>query len=342
MENIGGDVSAQELSRVLGYPARTIRYRISTLKERGILLPPYIETHERKLGLGEGILVLQESQGKSRELEELIYKIPIFFWFVPTHGRFDGYLIHTVHDIARPRLIGELADKIKRAGLIDDYFFFDIVDYQSKRGNFSYYDLEEGWSWNWSKWDKRVQENVESDRPSPFTMTEKHPVIEFDSSDLQILKILKNDATTSTADIAEKSKLSLPQTRERIQRLRELEVIRGFRRAFGLAGDLLWFSCFIDINGPVGGVLSCFNELPFPGGIFMGSKRKYCLRFGLETSDLKQFLEGFRHVRPHLKSYSFQFQLSFQQESHYQDIFQLFDEQENKWIIPIADYMRLI
>jgi DNA-binding Lrp family transcriptional regulator len=348
LHKLGGSASAPEVSEYLfksngqRIPARTIRYRISVLQERGTLLPPHLETHERRLGLAEGILVLQESRGKSAQLEELINNIPIFFSCVPTHGKHDGYLVHTVHDLSSPGMIDTIAQSLLDSGFIDAYNFFDIADYESKSVDFSYYDPEEGWSWNWERWYKKIQSNLERDPEPPIKLGDTKEIMECDQTDIQVFKLLKMGPSRSIRDLAAEIGVSAAQVRDRIQRMRESGVIRGRKRAYGLAEDLLWFSCFFEIDGPVGGVLTSFNELPFPGGILMEDQKKYCVRFGFSTTDLKQFLEGFRRLRPHLRSYSFQFHLPDRSESDNVDVFRFFDETNNRWSMPVDDYVSLI
>jgi DNA-binding Lrp family transcriptional regulator len=343
LDKMGGNASAQELSEVLkDIPARTIRYRISVLKERGILLPSFIQTDERKLGLGEGILILQESSGMSETLERLIQDIPIFFWFVPTHGKYNGYLVHTMHDLANPKMINDLCKTMKDQGIIDDYHFFDIVDYESKSVDFSHYLPSGKWSWDWDMWNRGLNSNLQRKTEVPFDMRVNHDVIDCDIKDIQILRQLKQDSGSSINDLARMAQISTSDARERVQKLRDNGVIKGHLRAYGFTGDFLWFSCFLEVGEMAGGVLTCFNELPFPGGILMESPNRYCLRFGFTTHNLKQFLDGFMIIRPHLKSYFFQFHLTDRQESRSQDVFQLFDENGSCWKIPLDDYISQI
>ncbi|MHA1287910.1 MAG: winged helix-turn-helix transcriptional regulator, partial [Candidatus Thorarchaeota archaeon] len=56
LEEHGAKVSTRELSELLGKSDRTIRYRISKLKEKGFVCKAKVRTHERKLGLAEYVL----------------------------------------------------------------------------------------------------------------------------------------------------------------------------------------------------------------------------------------------------------------------------------------------
>ncbi len=349
LERLGGNASAQELSDYIAntmkekrIPARTIRYRLSTLMERGILLPSFLETDERKVGLGEGILLFQEIPERTRTLESVIREIPIFHWYVPTHGRYDGYLVHTAYDIVMPDRIEMLAKKMQKHGLINQYFFFDIASHHSKRIDFNLYNPTKGWSCNWDVWKEELMSLSEKDQKLPFEISSMKEVIEYDSKDILILRILKDSPDASMTSLAGITKLPLATVRDRIQRLRTRGVIRGYTRAYGFSGDLVWVSIFMRMRSKIGGILQRFQNLPFPGIILAEDPQSFCLRMGFTTSDLKQFMEGFNAIRPQMESYFFQFHLPDRVESKYREVFNLFDSELGKWAIPFDRFEELV
>ncbi len=353
LDCLGGNASAQQISDYIHdnlrgeeedrpIPARTVRYRISTLMERGILLPSFLKTDERKIGLGEGILLLQEVPSKSNLLQDLLLNIPIFYWHVPTHGKFDGYLVHTVFDLSKPDMILKLAVALQKKGYVADYTFFDIVDNDAKRIDFTQYNSEGDWSCDWKEWQNQILKNMSTSIKSPFELTQHHEVIQHDHKDVMILRVLKNDPDSSTSSLSSITGISAQHVRDRIQRLRKKKVIKGYTRGYGFAGDLLWFSCFIEVEKYAGGILKSIYDLPFPGVVLMESNTRYCIRFGLATSDLKQFLDGFKQIRPFLKSYFFQFHLADRIDTKYGQVFDLYDRESDSWNIPVDDYLNLI
>jgi len=354
LDGLGGNASAQQISDYIHnvmekkkeekpIPARTIRYNISTLIERGVLLPPILQTDERKIGLGEGILILHERPTMSRVLEKLIQKIPIFYWYVPTHGRYDGFLIHTVFDITQPEMIAKIAESMKKTGLINDFSFFEIVDNESKKIDFTKFNRESNsWLCDWQVWKKNIEKNLKEAPDSPFNLSKQHEMIECDWRDILILRVLKNDPDAAMRSLVSITAIPVQQVRERVQRLRDSKVIKGYSRAYGFAGDLLWFSCFMKIKENVGGILKSIHELPFPGVVLMADDDHYCVRFALSTSNLKQFLDGFRLIRPNLNEYFFQFHLPDRIETKYEKIFDLFDREEGRWNIPVQDYIKIV
>ncbi len=349
LDQLGGNATAQEISEFLKtrdppreYPARTIRYRVSMLTERGVLLPQFLQTHERRIGLGEGMLVVHESSGMGEVLQRVIRNIPIFYWHVSTIGRYNGLIIQTIHDVQTPGMIQKLARTMVKNGLIEEYSFFDIVDYKTKRVNFRYSLPDGTLDWNWQRWHADIKRNLQEEHRGAIGLEMDQPIIDCDGSDVQILRYLKMNPNTSMSDLSLKVGIPVQEVRSRIQRLRTHGVIRGTERAFGLVGDLVWVSCFIEIGEGQEGILQCFNDLPYPGGILMESKNRYCIQLGIDGDYLKQFLEGLRLMGEYINSYFIQIHLSDTTETHYLDMFELFNEKTNKWDIPIQDYLDII
>ena len=344
LERMGGNASAPEIAEALTptIPARTIRYRLSKLMERGILLPTFIQTCERKIGLGQQILVVQENQKKSEELEHLIRDLPLFYWYVPTHGRFDGHLIHSVYDLNNNATVAEIAESMKDKGFIHDYYTFDILDYRTKKVDFSKYDPGGDWSWDWKNWIITLQDEPHEPSISAQAWCEGKNPISYDATDIKLVRALKRDADMTISDLVTLTDCSIAEVRNRIQRLRDKGVIKGYRRAYGFAGDLLWISCFLDIREHVDSILEKLLELPFPGVLLLNSPSKFCLRLGMTTPHLKRFFQGFRQIRSNMNSYFFQFHLPDLIDSDFQDVFDFYDEEEGHWEIPTSEYVDMV
>ncbi|NHI83845.1 MAG: winged helix-turn-helix transcriptional regulator [Candidatus Thorarchaeota archaeon] len=339
---MGGSASAQEIGDALSIPARTVRYRLSVMMERGMLLPSYYQTRERRVGLGEKILVVQEEPEKGDDLQRCISKIPIFYWYIPTYGKHDGYLIHSVYDVREPEKLTKIVDKLKNTGLIQDYYSFDILDTDSKRIDFSEYGPRGKWLWDAELWKKEIEKGFPEGVRTPHNMSLEDEIIECDANDIRILKELKLGVETSMTALASTTGIPVSSVREKVQRLRKKGIVKGYRRAYGFAEDAIWFSCFIKIRENIPGVLNMFYALPHPGVIMMESETSYCVSFGFTASELSAFLEGFRLLTSNLEHYAFQFHLPDIIESTYANVFDFFNEEKNRWDIPIDKCMRII
>ncbi|UCC19647.1 MAG: winged helix-turn-helix domain-containing protein, partial [Promethearchaeota archaeon] len=76
LDKYGPQITANQISRNLNIPARTIRYRLTKLKENRLLIPAFVFTHERKLGLGEEILLLEENQKSQSKILQILNSHP--------------------------------------------------------------------------------------------------------------------------------------------------------------------------------------------------------------------------------------------------------------------------
>ena len=137
LDKYGAKVSTRELGEILGEKDRTIRYRISKLKEKGIICKAKVRTHERKLGLAENVLVVTSSTANESTLKKIIEEVPMIYFSTQTYGKYEGYLIYLVYPLGCPNLVQDMASEMKKRGLIEDYMLFDVVDYVSKEVNLS-------------------------------------------------------------------------------------------------------------------------------------------------------------------------------------------------------------
>ena len=78
-------------------------------------------------------------------------------------------------------------------------------------------------------------------------MNVKEKKIQLDEIDIKILSILRYNARTSVSNIAEKIKLSVPATSDRIKKLEDLDVILGYNVIINPNNVGLDISAFITI-----------------------------------------------------------------------------------------------
>jgi DNA-binding Lrp family transcriptional regulator len=325
-----GQVSMKRVSRSLRIPSRTIRYRLAKLRKSGFLQPQHALIHERKLGLRETVFVLQEEYGKTTSLLERIDAKPFFYWCSPTYGKYNGYLVHSIVSLAASRTDSETVRHMQGSHLVSDYYLFEVVDYEVKSRNLTYFDPVKGWVWDWDKWGSEIQKCVHG--PSMTLNLEENPkLIDFDSKDVKILKQIYSDSSTKLHQLAEISGLSEAQVSKRVQRLWKVGVIKGYKSVFNPvpSENLLSFYCFLELNAPAEHVLSCFYALPFSLDILMESKTKFCLRFRLPIGEFNSFLRSFELMKPYLTSYFFQ--IVGRGRSKSQLVYDLYNPTTNRW-----------
>jgi DNA-binding Lrp family transcriptional regulator len=329
LEKYGAKKSTGELEDLLNIPARTIRYRLSKMKENDILLSPYAMTYERKLGLGEHILIMDQTTPSTRKLDQLIKTMPPFYWFSPTYGKYNGYVVHSVYTLSEPAANEEIAVQMKKHDLISDYHLFDLTDFHVKPVDFTHYCHEEKWTWEWSQWPDIIDDCLNEDEFKP-PITERPRGVDFDAKDLKLLRSLRRNADMTLKELGQNLSLSETQVNRRIDRLENEGVIKGYKCVIGEFGNELLVSCFIQLQKPYDSILGCFYELPFPLYLMMQSPTDFCIRFGLPMEEAKDFLTAFDKLRPHLRSFFFQTQHAPSLVPKYR-AYDLYDEEDEDW-----------
>ncbi len=342
MNKFGPKISTEELSKKLEIPSRTIRYRILKLKENGYIKPMSMLTHERKLGLGENFIILDINQSKEKELKKILDKITYFYSYISTYGKYNGYLTRFIFSLNTPRFNFEILEAMKRKNFINDYCIFDIIDYKTKSKNLHYFNLDKGWVWNWENWYETIKERLQKRVDFSLKFDEGY-IADFDYKDVILLKNLIGDATTTIKELSKTLSLSETQVRKRIHKLERQGIIKDYNNEHNLPKnqDSITIFCFFEVSELTNNILSCFYELPYKISVYYESPSKFCIQLGLNAKDMRSFLKGFDLLRPHLKSYFFQFGYD-SSRSDVAQLFDLFNKDTNSWKTPIQEFIAFI
>ncbi len=332
-DKVGAKASAEQLGEVLGIPSRTVRYRLSRLKKKGILYPPRAMTHERKLGLGEASVCMKATRLGATHLPDILDELAPFYWMTESYGSYDGFLAHAVYPLESPDTIPLLIISLKEEGLVEDYHIFDIVDYEYKRANYEHLDSDMCWNWDWKPWYKSIRKNLQGTSQFTFRMDENPQVVNFDSKDIDLLRHLRRNGEPTQRHLAESLSLSETGANKRLQRLEKVGVIKGYKSTIIPSISQFSHSLFLEIEEPVERVLSSLYQLPFPLCIMMESRTRFCLRLGLTATDFACFLKGFDLLRPSLLSYFFQ-TLHNPRRTRSSHPFEFYNEDSAIWDIP--------
>ncbi|MHA1913286.1 MAG: winged helix-turn-helix transcriptional regulator [Promethearchaeota archaeon] len=332
------------LSDILKISDRAIRYRIIKLKEKGIMKPFVINTHERKLGIGDNLVLINVNNKMANRLMKIIEFIPYIYMYSSTYGNFNGYLLRSIYSLENPQMTNILLEEMKKQGYVQDFYIFDVVNYHIKNQDLSYFIPDKGWNWKWENWynslektlSKRVLEleiNLEVDSE----------IVNFDYKDTTLLRNLISNPSISMKELKIVLKLSESQIRKRIKNLTEKGIIRGYFINYDLTQneDYVYLYCFLESSESVENIISWFSQIPYLIIILFEPPNRICFQLKLNAKDLKRFLQGFDLIRPHLTSYFFQLAHN-QVKENPQYIFDLYNPITNKWETPIKDYLRLI
>lgn len=322
---------------------RTIRYRVKQLYEKELLHSPRIMTHERKLGLGEHIIELEEVPSKTDDLLHIIEQTPSFYWWTAVYGKYNGYQIHAMYPLTMQHLNRMLLDEMLDVGLIRDYHILDIVDYELKQTDFQKIASDNSLNWNWNSWPGDLSNtDMESTRLN-LNFTEATGIAQFDHQDVMILEKLLQNSRITQRKLAKEIGISEGSVSARIRRMEDEGIIKGYKPAYTPVGDPIYVTLYIEIREQPQAVLAKISELPFLIGVSSESMNKHCLKMALSSEILKHFMQRLRDLRPYLTSYFLQYQALIERKSGaHQSVFDLFDAEKNTWVFPVEKYLNLI
>jgi DNA-binding Lrp family transcriptional regulator len=331
LEEHGTKISTRELSELLDEPSRTIRYRISKLKESGILCKAKVQTHERKLGLAEYILVVTSSPSGEPTLKRILDEIPVFYYYAPTYGKYEGYLIFAVYPLTIPRVILDLASYLKKKGLVEDYYLFDVVDYQRYQTK-----LSEVEGWDWQKWSESLPKMISKTKEIDLDMEEFPQTVSFDAKDTLILKHMVENPEITLRELGEILDLSQPQVHNRVKKLEESGIIRGYKLSMKpFAESETAIMCFFK-SKDAGKILLWLDKIPFYHQITMESKSHFLVQFFLPSTETNEFLKHLRNLKQYTDEMFVQFMLDGEHKG-YSHLIDMYNEDTESWRLPYEE-----
>ena len=342
LDKLGGKTSTEELSQATGYPARTVRYRLQKMRDAKVLHPARAFTHERKMGLGESLLVVHTTPGSIPILEKMFEKINCIYFWSSTYGRYNGFIIHSLYSLATPSVPRRLVEAFQKEGLISDFYLFDVTDYEHKYGDFKYLNPKLGWQYDWTIWHKKIKKNLKSKTTKINTKCEANPsILEFDINDYGLLRSIFDDAMVPQKDLAKQFSLSETQVTKKIRRLENEGIINGYSSNFSPGEVMIQINLLLEIEEPVARIINNFYTHPYLGSIIMESRTRWGIRLGLPAEDIYGFLQGVDLMRPYLKTCAFQVIHRFTRGESIHP-YDLFNKDTQKWETPISDYLQII
>ncbi len=342
LDELGGKSSTEELSLKTGIPARTVRYRLKKMRNNKVLYPARIRTHERKLGVGENVLIVHTTPGSDSILEKIFHKIASFYFWGRTYGRYNGYIINSLYSLTTPNVSRRVLEALKIEGLISEFYVFDITDYENKLGDFKYLDPKLGWQYDWTEWQEKIKKNLKSKKRIIHTKCDENPsILEFDNDDIGLLRGLFDNAEVPQKELAKQFSLSETQVTKRIQRLESAGIIKGFESSYKTMSEYVYFNVYLEVMEPAARIINNFYTHPFPGSIMMESTSRWGIRQALPSSDLYGFLVGLDFMKPYLKSCIFQIIHSWTRDENFHP-YDLFNKETHKWETPISKYLEVI
>jgi DNA-binding Lrp family transcriptional regulator len=332
-------ISTSQLSERLGIPDRTVRYRLSKLREQGMLKPPKLQTYERKIGLGEQLLLLESIPEKEDVLTKILDGIEFFYYYGPTYGKFDGFMVYTMFPLVAPRMVRQIAEELKEKELVSDFYIFDLVDYCRK--GVDVVPLLPESNWTWEKWSEEAKQIMNEGCSLRLSLEEFPSSVKFDYKDIQIITEMVENPEATLKEIGKVLDLSPTQVYKREKRLKEEGVIRGIKLYFNPFPDSTLIGCFFKSREHAEKILCGFHKLPFEITFVLESSTHYEVQVILPSSEINRFLQQIRIFRPYCEEFFIQVGLKGKSKG-YCHLLKSFNLEAQSWEMPLSDTMQTI
>ena len=309
LDKQGPQTPATQISHKLNIPARTIRYRLAKLKEKGLLIPTFVFMHERKLGLGEQILILEENQNAQSKILQILNSFQTFYWYARTYGKINGFLVHSIFDLSKPDTNSRVISEMIKRNLIKDYRIFEMVDYYHKSMNYKKYLPRLGWTLNWDDWFKTIDNRNVISEILDINLNKGSILVDFDHKDILILQQLSIDGSISLQQLGNIVNLSKTQIRKRILDLKRKNIIKVFKPIFSPIpkDQMFYIYCFIEVDKLKKEFIESICQIPFSFMFIFESDDRYCIRLNISREDMVAFIHSFEFLKKYVESYYLQF-----------------------------------
>lgn len=332
-------ISTSQLSERLGIPDRTVRYRLTKLREQGLLKPPKLQTYERKLGLGEQLLLLQSIPEKEDLLTKVLDEIEFFYYYSPTYGRYDGFIVYTMFPLVAPRMVRQVAEELKEKELVSDFYIFDLVDYCRKGVDIA--PLLPDSDWTWSMWSEEATRLMTEGCELELGLEEFPSTVKFDYKDIQIVTHMVENPEATLKEIGKVLDLSPTQVHKRVKKLEDTGVIRGVKLYCTPFQDATMIGCFFKSREHAKKILCGFHKLPFEISFVMESSTHYWVQVILPSSEINQFLQQMSIFRRYTEEFFIQVSLKGKSKG-YAHLLKSFNQEASSWEMPLSDTMQTI
>jgi DNA-binding Lrp family transcriptional regulator len=264
--------SMGEVARALHYRAETVSSHIRSMKERGLYNGTMGLLCYQKLDMAYVPVLVRAPLANLQTVYEVCRAHPYIEYSVRTLGATDGaFLIFTPPRQGVP-LLAKFLDELAADGIISDYRIF--VSYDSRRdflnADLRIFSPQTGvWEFNWNKWHDADMDREQSTNGGRLqTLLVEPELHKLEKSDIELLRIVSDDAKLPTEEISRTTSLPPYTVRRRIQSLEENGFIIGYRAMISYSKFHLSSSMIFNCNAPQSEVEICKQRLltlPFPG-----------------------------------------------------------------------------
>jgi DNA-binding Lrp family transcriptional regulator len=224
--------SFSQIGKKINQPKTKIAYRIKQLQKKGIIKNFYTVIDAFKLGyISFRVYLTFENINQKIKSEIIKYFVEnkYSWWVGKTEGRFDIVVIIWVKNINEFYAFWE-----KTLTKYRNYFDKQIFSVYTQLYHYRYSFL--------------LEQYPKEDR-NTFEITGGGGIVEYDDVDIQILRLLAENSRIETTKMAKILQITSKTLRKRIKRLRNLNVILGYRIQINYSKlDYVYYKVDIDLN----------------------------------------------------------------------------------------------
>lgn len=329
-------VTASKLSKQLGIHERTVRYRLEKLRKKGLLRPPKIQTYERKIGLGERLLLFQGFPDKEDRLAKVLQESPLIYYYAPTYGRYDGFVAHAMYPLVAPGIVLQFAEEIKNSGLVQEFYIFDLVDYCRKGADVA--PLLPDSDWDWDVWTGEITEILEEGCEFDLGLEQFPPNVAFKFKDIKIIQKLVDNPTICLREVADQLGLSLALVHKRVKRLEDEGIIRGIKPTFNPFNETISIACFFKSTKHTKEILCGFHRLPYEVSFVLENDIHHEVVVAIPPSETNQLLQRLNIFRRYSEEFFIQVILKSKGKG-WTHLLDAYNKDTNSWEMPITDML---
>lgn len=218
------------IGKKVGLSKDVVNRRIKKLIEKGVIKHFYTMVDVTRLGYISGRLFIKfqyDTPESEIEMVKLFVSKPYTWWI----GRIEGQ-----------------RDLCLTIWAKDTYDFFDIIREVQREYKWLIKDFIPGIYAKFYQYKRTYLLNKPTDDSKPVTTCFRE-VVDFDQTDIDLLKVIAAEARIPTIDIANRLNVTSDTVRARLKKLIDKKVIQGFRAALDLRKlGYLWYKIRLDLE----------------------------------------------------------------------------------------------
>ena len=164
--------------------------------------------------------------------------------------------------------------------------------------------------------------------------------VSFDSQDILILRHMVDNAEITLRELGEVLGLSQPQVHNRVKKLEESGIIKGYKLVMKLFDSGMAVICFFK-SKDAKKILLWFDKLPYYHQITMESSSHFFVQVYLPSTETNDFLKHLRNLKQYTDEMFVQFLVDGKHKG-YCHLIDMYSKETESWRIPYEEFSKII